>query len=225
MKRGPSSWVLVLLGLGAIAIFQLFTSQSKKRLPQEVGLQHLLLSVFPDNTQQADRDACYDRTFNIEINKRIQEDFCLRNFDESLNATGLEVVKMHGYSNQSLPIYVYTSHSIISDYLRDTGEWERYMMLNLVNAMKRAQEWYGLSSPSDLYFLDIGGNLGSVTLFVSSEGFSTIVFEPMLQNEQALRSTLCLNKITDRVTYFPRGVGMNTTVSTRVERVFKNVHF
>lgn len=74
------------------------------------------------------------------------------------------------------------------------------MMVNLVDAMKRAQEWYGLSSPSDLYFLDIGGDIGSFTLYVSSEGYNTIVFEPMLQNEQVLRSTLCLNKLTDRVT-------------------------
>lgn len=47
--------------------------------------------------------------------------------------------------------------------------------------------------PKDVYFLDVGANLGVHTLTAAAYGFSVIAFEPLWPNVQALRRSLCAN--------------------------------
>ena len=64
--------------------------------------------------------------------------------------------------------------------------------------------------PSDVYFVDIGANLGAFTLAVAAYGFRVIAFEAMYSNAMALSLSLCtsppdvqekvtiINKVRDR---------------------------
>lgn len=46
---------------------------------------------------------------------------------------------------------------------------------------------------SEVYFVDIGANIGSFTLGVASAGFSVIAIEAMSVNQYALSLSLCVN--------------------------------
>lgn len=53
----------------------------------------------------------------------------------------------------------------------------------------------------DVYFLDIGGNIGTFSLAAAAHGFSVITFEPMLSNRMAFQLSLCSNPgLEERVT-------------------------
>jgi hypothetical protein len=47
--------------------------------------------------------------------------------------------------------------------------------------------------PQDVYFLDIGSNLGIFTLSAAAHGFQVIAFEPMYSNQLANRLSACAN--------------------------------
>lgn len=46
---------------------------------------------------------------------------------------------------------------------------------------------------NDVYFVDIGANVGSFTLGVAAYGFSVLAVEPMHANALALRHSMCIN--------------------------------
>lgn len=236
MRRNSSPSVLFLGLLGTLGALQLLLSYSQRpKVQQESGFQQFALvgddttkgmvqekkslafAVLPaSNPHRAlETEACKDRSLEFLVNKRIQKDYCVRHFDKDKEVPGFQKAKLKGFSGQELPIYGYAENDIVSDHVKDGGKWETHMMEDIVEAMKKAQSLYQVSSPSDLHFLDIGGNIGSVTLYVAGEGYKAIVFEPMLSNEIALRNTLCANDLTERVTYFPRGLGGNNTVSAK----------
>lgn len=67
----------------------------------------------------------------------------------------------------------------------------------------------------ELIFLDVGGNIGAHTIFVQAAGFSGITFELSPQNEDVIRSNLCMNDGTQkRVTLFTKGLGAAPAICT-----------
>ncbi len=45
----------------------------------------------------------------------------------------------------------------------------------------------------EVYFLDIGANIGTFSIAVAAHGFSVIAFEAMFSNQQAIRLSICAN--------------------------------
>lgn len=59
-----------------------------------------------------------------------------------------------------------------------------------------------------IYFVDIGANIGTYTIAVAAAGFSVLSFEPMRINQNAVRLSLCANPdAMQRVTFFNSGLG------------------
>ena len=55
----------------------------------------------------------------------------------------------------------------------------------------------GLTDNSDVVFVDIGANMGVFTLTAAKHGYKVLAFEPMAQNEAAIRQSVCLNSDVD----------------------------
>lgn len=49
--------------------------------------------------------------------------------------------------------------------------------------------------PKDVWFVDVGANVGVYTLFVAAYGFNVLAFEPLHVNVMALRHSLCANPL------------------------------
>ena len=86
------------------------------------------------------------------------------------------------------------------------------MSSGLVDVLTRVAEKKGLPR-TKVHLLDIGGNVGSHTVYVQAAGFSVVVFEPMPQNEDIMRSNLCAaHPEQERVMYFTKGLGAAPTL-------------
>ncbi len=56
-------------------------------------------------------------------------------------------------------------------------------------------------APKDVYFVDVGGNIGTFSLSVAAHGFSVLTFEAMFANAQTIRHSICANPgMEERVT-------------------------
>ena len=74
---------------------------------------------------------------------------------------------------------------------------------------------------SDVYFVDIGANLGAFTLGVAAAGFQVIAVEAMSVNQFALSMSLCANvAMAESVTLIPVALGKEAAQCT----VFSAVH-
>jgi hypothetical protein len=54
-------------------------------------------------------------------------------------------------------------------------------------------EHHGLAR-SDVWMVDVGGNLGYFSMMAAAEGFSVLTFEPLAANVAALRGSLCASR-------------------------------
>ena len=66
----------------------------------------------------------------------------------------------------------------------------------------------------DVYFVDIGANIGTFSIAMAMAGYSVIAFESMRINQQALRLSICANNIVDRFTVFNVALGKESTNCT-----------
>lgn len=61
---------------------------------------------------------------------------------------------------------------------------------------------------SEVFFVDIGANIGTFTLAAAAAGYSVIAFEAMAINQAAVRASICANPgFADRITLIPSAVG------------------
>jgi len=111
----------------------------------------------------------------------------------------------------SYPMYIFgnrdNQEDIVSRGLELNKEWELGEASAHVKYLERlAQE---LNVPrSDIFFIDIGANLGAFTMSVATAGFSVIAIEAMKVNQHALKLTLCANPdVARRVTLLPVALG------------------
>ena len=71
--------------------------------------------------------------------------------------------------------------------------------------MEKASEYLDVAR-ENMYFMDIGGNIGTHTVYLQSLGYHGLTFEPMPANEDLIRSNLCANDPNQLVTLFSKGL-------------------
>ncbi|GAB4819333.1 hypothetical protein N2152v2_006379 [Parachlorella kessleri] len=120
--------------------------------------------------------------------------------------TGLQG-RTPGAASQPFSQYLFEANDIVSGLMMRDGEWEAYELTQILHAMQQFARYHKLD-PKDIYFLDIGANVGVYTLFMAAYGFSVIAFEPLHVNVMALRHSLCANPgLRERVTLVTKALG------------------
>ena len=114
-------------------------------------------------------------------------------------------------TNEVYDLFVYKEGDIVSQDIISSGSYEPHLLKELSAAMRKAGEHLGVEK-QDLHFMDIGGNIGTHTLYMELLGYPGIVFEPMPANEELLRSSLCANDPDYHVTLFTKGLSDETNL-------------
>lgn len=106
--------------------------------------------------------------------------------------------------------YLYETRDTVSKDIQALGEYELKEKQSLLHELSWFAQDRGLER-SDVYFLDIGANVGAYTLVVAAYGFSVLAVEPMHANAFALRHSMCLNRhLKGNITLLHHGLGKRT---------------
>lgn len=152
----------------------------------------------------------WDATLALQREK--QRDYCVRQYTGHAPREDIfKVVFQQPSTNEGYDFFVYKEGDIVSQDIITSGSYEPQLLLELGVAMQKAALYYG-KGKQELYFLDIGGNIGTHTMYMRSLGYSGIVFEPMPANEDLIRSTLCANDPNHRITLFTKGLSDETKI-------------
>lgn len=94
-------------------------------------------------------------------------------------------------------IVVYDNSDIVSNNIRNNIEWEPHYL----------REIDKLSIKNKRYFLDIGANIGWLSLYALSKGWNVIAFEPMRENYEMIKLSISLNPgFKERIHIYPFGL-------------------
>lgn len=130
-----------------------------------------------------------------------QKEFCAKQYPKPVPHTRL--VKVNNVN-----IYVYEHlggrSDIVSDTLLKGNSWEGPEISNLVKAMK-APAMKPEFEPA--LMVDVGANIGWMSLSVASAGFKVISVEALHDNLMMLRNSLCANTFKDNVVIVAVGLG------------------
>eukprot|EP00123_Amoebidium_parasiticum_P005543 comp167159_c0_seq1/m.49498 comp167159_c0_seq1/g.49498 ORF comp167159_c0_seq1/g.49498 comp167159_c0_seq1/m.49498 type:complete len:431 (-) comp167159_c0_seq1:18-1310(-) len=101
----------------------------------------------------------------------------------------------------SFHMAIHSPHDDVVSGWAANGEWE----LAIVKAL--FQQLTNTTYMEGKIFVDIGANIGWYTLIALARGYRVVAFEPMPQNIQLLKHSVCLNSgFAERVTLYPFGV-------------------
>ena len=115
-------------------------------------------------------------------------------------------------NGKSFALKVYEKNDIVSKDIMGLGGWE----LDKVDAFNQYfidySEKHGVPL-SDLTFVDIGANIGWFTLSMAALGVNVIAFEPMKENIDFIKESMCLPEnldsgLSNRITLFAHGLGV-----------------
>ena len=96
---------------------------------------------------------------------------------------------------------------IVSAMLQSSGEWELHTISRLITFLERFRHEKRLER-SEVVFLDIGANLGSISIPIAHAGFQVMAFEGYSTNQKMLQMSFCANKnILDHFTFYPVALG------------------
>lgn len=114
-------------------------------------------------------------------------------------------------SGTSFSMHLYNGGDIVSDVIGGSGYWELNHISVFSEVFKKYSRNHGIAL-SDLTFVDIGANVGWFALNLAALGVNVIAFEPMEQNINLLRQSLCLPEniqsgVSKRITLFSHGLG------------------
>ena len=89
-------------------------------------------------------------------------------------------------------MYVYSSNDYVSQEILTCFSWESDETTNLLNALVFYSAIYNLK-PHEVYFLDIGANIGWYSLFIANNGYNVLSFEPSEIHNYIFKKNYCLN--------------------------------
>ena len=162
--------------------------QVEKKFPQSLKLLERNIHELNNNINKEFR-------FNIfQKNKQEQNNFCNKKylyynkkFDKNIT---LAKVK---YYNKKFKMYVYKNNDGVSGNIILKKYWEIYETTNLLKALNYYSVKKNLSN-KEIYFIDIGANIGWYTFTLSKFGYKIISFEPSKLNYYILNKNYCINK-------------------------------
>ena len=112
--------------------------------------------------------------------QEIQRDYCIRRYtghaprEDMVKVTFQAPDAKAGYD-----FFVYKAGDDVSAFIRQDGSYEGDLLMELKHGMEKASEMFGVAQP-DVFFMDIGGNIGTHTVYLGSLGYHGLSFEPML---------------------------------------------
>lgn len=116
-----------------------------------------------------------------------------------------------GRDSYSYTLYALKSsentNDIISGSLESSRQWEADDIRKIITSMDQFASSNNLSR-SEVYFIDIGANVGTFSFAAAAAGFMVISFEAMRVNQRALQLSLCSNpKFLDKIAIFNIALG------------------
>eukprot|EP00183_Erythrolobus_madagascarensis_P005272 CAMPEP_0185857776 /NCGR_PEP_ID=MMETSP1354-20130828/29674_1 /TAXON_ID=708628 /ORGANISM="Erythrolobus madagascarensis, Strain CCMP3276" /LENGTH=462 /DNA_ID=CAMNT_0028560047 /DNA_START=26 /DNA_END=1414 /DNA_ORIENTATION=+ len=107
-------------------------------------------------------------------------------------------------NSKPLEIFVHDPQActFISRFLLRAGEWHGPLALAVVEVMKELVE----KQKRNEIFVDIGANIGSISLPVAYAGYNVISFEPLLYNTELFAAAIARNGLDKHVTLYKYAV-------------------
>lgn len=138
--------------------------------------------------------------------REFQREYCIRQYvDEGRRDDMLKVTFQAPGTHISYDFFTYREGDRVSNNIQAMGSYESGLLEEMKRGMEKASEYLDVA-PENLYFIDIGGNIGTHTLYLQSLGYHGLTFEPMPANEDLIRSNLCANDPYQLVTLFTKGL-------------------
>ena len=97
------------------------------------------------------------------------------------------------FNDQKYNMFVYDKDDIVSNSIIRSKTWESRETNRLLNALKFYSNKTNIQN-KDIYFVDIGGNIGWYSILLGRYGYNIISFEPSEINNYILKKNFCLNK-------------------------------
>ncbi|KAI9006392.1 hypothetical protein DFJ74DRAFT_690685 [Hyaloraphidium curvatum] len=116
-------------------------------------------------------------------------------------AAGLAV-----FGQPSMSLYLHRGDDFVSSFITRKQAWDVPKSRAVLHQLALFQNAHPDRNPADVVLLDVGAGIGWFSLLAASKGFSAVAFEPMPSNELALRMSVCLNNLTERVVVFNKGL-------------------
>jgi FkbM family methyltransferase len=112
----------------------------------------------------------------------------------------------------SFSIQVYRNHDFVSNHIRNGIGFENEKVEALQRHFTEYSEKHNIPL-SELTFLDIGANIGWFSFQMAALGVQVIAFEPMEQNLDLIKASLCLSEnmnsgLSKQITLFGYGLGV-----------------
>ena len=137
----------------------------------------------------------------VEYNEKIAEKYSyLQNYfcenqnetfyQEYENKTRIAKVDFH---EKKFEMFVYKSGDIVSNVIISSHRWERGLTDSILNALEFYSQKKKLEN-KDIYFIDVGANVGWYSFFIGKYGYKILSFEANKVNNYILYKNYCLNK-------------------------------
>ena len=137
----------------------------------------------------------------VEYNEKIAEKYSyLQNYfcenqnetfyQEYENKTRIAKVDFH---EKKFEMFVYKSGDIVSNVIIFSHRWERGLTDSILNALEFYSQKKKLEN-KDIYFIDVGANVGWYSFFIGKYGYKILSFEANKVNNYILYKNYCLNK-------------------------------
>jgi len=110
-------------------------------------------------------------------------------------------------SGVTFGMYVYMNNDFVSNDIRALGAWDLKKLRQFQKLLKKFARLKNLTK-SQVIYIDIGANIGWFSFAIASLGYQVIAFEPLLDNEILIRSSLCRNPtLMSNITFVNKGLG------------------
>ena len=199
------SLVYVIIGLIFLLIItNLFLSINKEQVNKIQKIKKTPNVDYSKEVREIEDTLIFDE-YMFEKYKKEQNDFC----DNPNKYFNKEIEDQISIANVSLlsrvfQMYIYNKSDIVSNEISYSESWESDQTNNILTALLFYCSLYNLS-PQDIYFLDLGANIGWYSLFIAQYGYNILSFEPSETNNYILKKNYCLNRELN-VTFINKGL-------------------
>jgi FkbM family methyltransferase len=157
----------------------------------------------------------YDE-FDENINDQyiqLQNHFCENQSKNIINEyeDKIKIAKAN-YNGTNFDMFVYKYGDVVSNYILSTNCWDGYDTLEVLKALEYYSKKKNLEN-KDIYFLDIGSNVGWYTYFIGKYGYKILSFEASKINNYILYKNYCINKDVN-VTLINKGLDKEDKICT-----------
>ena len=135
----------------------------------------------------------YNETID-ESYKYLQNYFC-ENQNESMNQdyeNKIQIAKVD-FNGTNFDMFVYKVDDIVSGSIISSHQWEGFQTKEIIKALEFYSKKKNLQN-KDVYFIDVGANVGWFTFFTGKYGYKVLSFEANEINNYILYKNYCLNK-------------------------------